>query len=201
MRRSAILIALLAAVPAEAQVIREMTPDLVKRAAAEKKGEWCYRLSNKRMLAGDTLASDFTVGCFTTPYSRVALAANMAREKLETFDAEHLPAEMLAPELHVHAFPRTEAGVISVQKVLVMPRKSKDPAQAVQPTRTEDAVAMYRNLMGAQFEGKGLTAVFPLEVLSDANDVRIVYEAPACSQGFGGSTSTCAADFKIKGVR
>ena len=54
--------------PAESQVVTEMTPERIREAIADEKGEGCYALKK-------------TYACFTTPYSRVVQAARVAKKQ------------------------------------------------------------------------------------------------------------------------
>ena len=43
----------------------------------------------------------------------------------------------------------------------------------VKPLRTEEISESYKNLLGAQFEAKGMLAVFPLTMFANDHEVRI----------------------------
>src|SRR6266704_5612840 len=68
-------------------------------------------------------------------------------------------------------------GVASVEAVVILPRGS-ERNQVLSPSRTFEATAEFKNLMGASFQGKSLVAVFPLSALKESNEVHIVYDRP-----------------------
>lgn len=162
----------------------EMNEAGVARAIADEKAETCYPLKEaiSKWSWGGPIG-----GCFTTPYSRVAALAQAARRKYRPFTPAEVPPETLRPEIEIIAFPLAHR---VVEAVVVAPYKSKDRAAAVQPTRSEETTAEYQNLYGAKFEGVGITATFPLSVLSEENEVRLVT-----------SESEWKARFKLDKVR
>ncbi len=170
--------------------------DAAIAAAKDPKAEGCYTLTASRL----GIARD-TKGCFSTPFSRVVGAARAAAEKYKPFTAGDVTRELVAPgELHVHGFSRAgnpdnaPAFVTSVQAIVVMPRGSKDKSKAIQPTSTTETPESFRNGFGASMEGTSMSAVFPLEVLSPDNEVRIVYDRYwVCDD--------CAIKFKLDKVR
>jgi hypothetical protein len=197
MKTGLTLVVVLAAGNALAQpkVAADLTPDQVKAAIADTKNDGCYGLR-----AGRALMAKIAVGCFTTPYSRVVMAAQAAKKKYKPFTEADVTPEIVAPgELHIHAFAGDPVGpgMANVQAVVIMPKGAKDQAKAVQPTKSEEATAEYKNAMGAEFEGKSVTATFPLEMLSEANEVHIVYDAQL-DKAF---CEDCKVEFKLKDVR
>ena len=147
--------------------------------------------------------------CFTTPYSRVAMAAQAARDKYEAFDEASASPEMLAPMVEVLAMPQPSfvfgsgrvGPPIDVKAVVVAPAKSKDRAEAILPTERADLDRSYQNMLGASFEAKGLVARFPLSVLSEANEVRVVWDGKGCTDWKQKLATECAYRFELKGVR
>jgi hypothetical protein len=78
---------------------------------------------------------------------------------------------VIAPELHI----RVSGGENdTVETIVIMPKGEKDPSKVIQPIRTSGYSEQYQNLMGAVFEGQGMIAVFPLTMLQDGYEVRIV---------------------------
>lgn len=187
-----------AASPVEAQVVTEMTPELVKAAIAAG-GESCYRIKTKVMMDARPAA------CIGTPYSRVAGAAGEARKKYQPFAEADVTPEMLAPQVTVAVFPQNrlynKGGMVSVEAVVVMPAKSKDRAAAILPTQQAQLDEKYQNLYGAQFEARGMMATFPLSVLDEKNELRIVYDGYGCSDWKGKPSNECAVQLKLKGVK
>ena len=93
--RYAWILALGAARAASAQVVTEMTPERIREAIADTKAKGCYVLSTGGVL------ERFGRGCLTTPYSRVVLAAQNAREKYQPFTEADVQPAMLAPEFEI----------------------------------------------------------------------------------------------------
>jgi hypothetical protein len=183
-------------VAAEAQVVAEMTPDLVKAAIADTKADGCYDL--KKGFA-----------CFTTPYSRVAFAAREARKKYAPFTELQVTPEMVAPVVEVMAWPQNSfvfgsgktGPPISVSRIVIMPAKGKDPSQAIQPSEQVDLDRSYSNLLGATWEARGILARFPLAVVSVGNEVRVVYDGKGCADWHTKPSEECVFRFDLKGVR
>lgn len=184
-------------VSAEAQIVVEMTPETIKAAIADTKNDGCY-----------TLRKGFA--CFTTPYSRVAQAAQAAKKKYEPFTEANVTPEMTTPVVEVLAWPQPsfimgtgrKGPPIDVSTVVVMPAKSKDVSAVVQPTEKVDLDSHYQNLLGATWEAKGVVAKFPLAVLTPANEVRIVYAGKGCQPTIMSKlTEECTFRFDTKDVK
>jgi len=177
---------------ASAQVATELTPAAVQQAIADQKADGCYPLK-EAMSKWSWGGSHW--GCFTTPYSRVVMAAQAARKRYKPFTTSDVTPELVAPgELHVYGWARKVEGsprIDSVEAIVILPKKSKDPAQAIQPSNAEPITEEYKNLMGATLEGRSLKAVFPLTVLKEGYEVHFVYE------GLGDKTAAWKLD-KIK---
>jgi hypothetical protein len=187
------------AVYAHAQVVTDMTPELVQEAITQG-GSGRYKIQEQ------TIWGDGPVlGYFTTPYSRVALAAALARKHGKPYTPAEVTPDMLRPELHVYARAQAVYGnknrIANVTKVVVMPYQSRDPSAAIHPTRTEDVADEYWNLMGAVANGRNVMAVFPLSVLSENNEIRVVYDrhVPGSSQIKG--CTDCGVRFSLAKVR
>lgn len=187
------------AVHAQAQVVTEMTPELVQEAIT-KGGAGVYKIQ-ERTIWGDGPA----LGFFTTPYSRVALAAALARKHRTSFTTADVTPDMLRPELHVYAASQAIYGnrnrIAHVEAVVVRPYQSKDASASVQPMRTEDVTAEQWPVMGAAAKGRNVMAVFPLSVLNEGNEIRVVFDrhVPG-SSGIKGCTE-CGVRFALEKVR
>jgi hypothetical protein len=197
---------IIGAAPAGAQVVTEMTPELVRQAIADTKAKGCYPLESGGVMG---TAAKFWRACFTTPYSRVVYAASEARARYQTFTEKQVTPEMVAPEVEIVASPqksfvdgRGMVGVpTSVIAVVVIPQNSKDRSQAILPTRQEANRTRYMNLFGATWEADGMVAYFPLSVLNEKHEVRFVYENVGCQDWKGKLTTECGVQIKLKGVR
>lgn len=166
---------ILIASPAYAQVAAEMTPELIRQAIADGKGDGCYGLR-----AGKGFIGTAMVGCFSTPYSRVVSAAQAAKKKYKTFtEADVTPELVAAGELHIHGFAINPdgPGMANVETIVITPKGSKDKSKAIQPTKATETTSEFKNQMGASFEGRSMTAVFPLDVLTEDHEIHIVYDS------------------------
>lgn len=190
-------VALLSTSPASAQLVLEMTPELVRQAIADDKNPGCYSLKTG-------------YACFSTPYSRLAAAAREARKRYEKFAEADVTPELLRPgivEVIAWAQPSFVYGrgrtgpPIDVTTVVVAPKKSSDRSAAILPAERVDLDERYQNLMGAKWEAHGLVARFPITVLVEANEVRVVYAGKGCADWKQKLASECGFQFKLDGVR
>lgn len=184
---------------AQAQVVTEVTPVLIQEAI-DGGAPGMYRLQESSGWGNEPL-----LGYFTTPYSRVALAAAAARKRYKTFTPADVTPEMLAPELHVYAVSRAIEGrmnaIANVEAVVVMPYKSKDRSAVVQPTSTTELTEEYQNLMGAVASGRSILAVFPLSVLDEKNEIRVVFDRYVPGSTLLKGCTDCGVRFKLDKVR
>lgn len=187
------------AVHVQGQVVTEMTPELVQEAIATG-GPGLYRLQ-ERTIWGDGPV----LGYFTTPYSRVALAAAVARRHDKPFTSADVTPQMLLPELHVYAASQAVYGnknrIANVKTVVVMPYQSKDRSAALRPARTEPGTDDIWSLMGAPANGRNMMVVFPLSVLNDANEIRVVFDRHAPGSSSIKGCTECSARFALEKVR
>lgn len=144
------------------------------------------------------------VGGYSTPFLRVALAANAAKKKYRTFTAADVDAELLAPEVHIIASSQSAGGgnIANVEAIVVLPKGVKDPAMAIQPTRTLPLDEQYQNLYGFTAEGRGMVAIFPLSILQEDNQVRVVFDRRIPdAHGNPGHCNDCGVPIKLKDIR
>jgi hypothetical protein len=164
----------------QTQLVSEMTPAKIKEALADKKGTGCYEIQTGYSERG----------CFSTPYSRVVEQRAYRTKRYQPFTEADVTAELIAPgEVHLYAYPSRYQGIHNVVAVVVGPREGKGTDGVIQPLKSEEINTEYKNLLGATFEGKGMRAVFPLSVLNEHNEFRIVYE---------GNARASAVEFQIK---
>jgi len=199
------MIALLAASGAtdtRGQVLSDLTQEQIRQALSDNDAETCYPLAVRDRSLGFSLGTlKARFACFTTPYSRVAVVGAAARKKYKNpSEADVTPDVISRDELHIHAFAHSSdgPGMANVEAIVILPRGSKDRSLAIQPTRLIETSAEYKNLMGASFEGKSLTAVFPLSVLTENNEVHIVFDR-ILPHPF--SCVDCTAVVKLKKVK
>ena len=203
MKRAAFVLFLLSVSPrAQAQVVVTMTPEMIASAIASganaKKDIGLYPLQERSGFGNGPL-----VGFFTTPFSRVARASYDAKRTYKPFTQADVTAEMVAPELHIYGTSTVSDGtIVNVEAIVVMPRKSKDPSNAIQPSKSDLIADEYKNRMGWTGKGRSMMAVFPLTVLSEDNEAHVVFDGrlPGTSM-VKGLCSDCAVPFKLKDVR
>ncbi len=161
----------------------ELTPERIAEAIAAGKKEDVYlpTLIQKRVDERPWMLC----GVVTTPFLRVALAAEQARKKYEDFTPANVTASMLAPEIEVDATSRIsvqkvgediESEVRNVAMVVVAPIGSSDIASVVRPKKAVPAKESFRNAMGGVFEGQRVMAYFAPEAMKEGWEFRIVYE-------------------------
>jgi hypothetical protein len=128
------------------------------------------------------------IGSFSTPFARVVQVARVARKKGRALAAADLTPDLITPELHVIALAQpaaTDDGMVAtVLSVVVGRRGSKGPADVIQPLKTTELTAQYQNLVGTNFKGTGVVAVFPLSALVPDSEIRVVFDRTA--RGFFG---------------
>jgi hypothetical protein len=117
-------------------------------------------------------------GYYSTPFLRIALAANRAKKQYKSFSEKDVTQEMTAPELHVYAgaVAQEKMAVANVEAVVITRAKEKDRSKAIQPTLTIEMPEEFQNLFGAKTSGRSVKAVFPLDLLSDQYEIHIVYD-------------------------
>jgi hypothetical protein len=87
----------------------------------------------------------------------------------------------------------------NVASVVVMPHGSKDPGQIIQPSRIEPVPVKYHGLFGGHWSGQALVSTFGLSALTEANEVRILYDKEAGN--YVGAKSDSAYRFKWSEIR
>lgn len=133
----------------------------------------------------------------STPFSRVASAAGLARKQFRPFTADDVTPELVAPELHVLVEPFVEQRarelprLVSPTHVVLLPSGRKDPDAAVQPIRIERLDRELQNAFGARWSGSAALAAFPLDAFRDGWDVVARYDNGDLKRG----------RLKTKGVR
>jgi len=197
-------IVLVALGTAHAQIVREMSPDRIREAisfGSNSKDLRPYRIQEKARWSWPPL-----IGFYTTPFLRVALAANAAKRHYKQFGEADVTPDMLAPEIQVYAPSQALEGaeIANVETVVLMPSKSKDRSLAVQPKTVSDATEAYKNLYGFSGAGQGKLAVFTIDVWQESNEVHVVFdrEIPS-SQGKGkmGGCTDCKSRIYLEKVR
>lgn len=195
---------LLALLPAasRAQIVTEMTPERILEAIAfgtSQKEAPFYEI-RERGFMGSLYKP--TLGSFTTPFLRVALAAYEAKKQYKTFAPTDVTKEMVALELHVYGRSQVMgARVANVQAIVITPKGRHEPADAIRAFSTTEVPIQYRNLMGMTAEGKSLMAVFPLDVLRETNEVHIIFDSGVYHGSKSKFWEDAFVEFKLDKVR
>ena len=128
----------------QAQIVRDMTPERIREAIAlgtkSKELGW-YRIQEKARFTWPPL-----IAVYTTPFLRVALAANAAKKQYKPFTEADVTPDMIKPEILVYAESHAVLGtdIANVETIVVLPHNSKDASQAVHPTEMKDASQEYK---------------------------------------------------------
>jgi len=151
-----------------------------------------FRIGRRAKLIKSAMAVE--IGQAYTPYLRVALAARAARDSYKAFAESDVTPDMVEPLVYVQVPPQERVGAttpldqyVDVETVLVLPKGSKDPAQAIRPIWLKESVTVFTNLFGVQWQTKGMVAAFPMETLSPAYEFVAIYkEKPTMGGGTSG---------------
>jgi len=167
---------LVAASTAGAQIVSDMTPVTIREAIAmgtKAKDLGWYRIQEKARFTWPPL-----IALYTTPFLRVALAANNAKKHYKVFTEADVTHEMLAPEIQVLVPSQWADGgaIANVETIVLLPHNSKDASQAIHPAQTKDPPEEYKDIPGFPGGGKSLIAIFPIAVWKEGNDVRVVFD-------------------------
>lgn len=187
---------------AEQNVIREMDTAAIRSAISL--GNASEKLEPYELLASGPIAlgmkwEKVRMAVYTTPFLRVALAAFQAKKLFKTFTLENVTPEMIRPVLEVYAasIPREGTAIVgNVQTVIITKVGRKDPI--IRPIETAPSSENWRNLFGFSAAGTGMMAVFPLEALSEQNEIHLVYDTKV---GRGKTCDDCTVKFKLDKVR
>jgi len=75
---------------------------------------------------------------------------------------------------------------VDVETVVIMPKGSKDPAQAIHATWTKPLTSVLKNAFGLSEETTGLIAAFPREAITGSNELVFVFVSPIGEGGKNG---------------
>ena len=210
MRVAALLIVLaLSGTAAGSQVVTEMTPERVREAIAlaDSRGPNALPSGGFYPMEPNVVVGGGEVyGNFTTPFSRVFIEAVEARKLHRKFTESDVTPDLIAPELRVYtpAICRYKGGpdcsdLANVASVVIMPHGSKDRGQTIQPSRTEPVPVNYQDLFGGRWSGHAVVSTFDLSALTEANEVRILYDKKVGN--YVGAKSDSVFRFKLSKIR
>lgn len=185
-----VLASALLPVTVSAQIVTEMTPERIAEAIAA--GERNKVASGEMWESSGWAWGRAHIATFSTPFMRVAAAARQAKREYRKFTTAEVTPEMIAPELHIYAWPKAD---IDVQAVVITPRKGtreEKAAASFRPERFEELPMQFKNLFGAEFEGVGRMAVFTLAAIAKENEVHVIYSGKVViGTNRNGPTVTC----------
>jgi hypothetical protein len=145
------------------------------------------------------------IGSFSTPFARVIQAALAARKLGKPFTIADVTPDVIVPELHVIATAQDPAldapDIAAVQSVVVAARGNKNPGDAIQPVKTTELTNEYQTMYGLALREPGVVAVFPLNVLSANNEIRVVFDRIAKGSSAAAMCRECVVPFPIRNIR
>jgi hypothetical protein len=127
-------------------------------------------------------------GTAYTPELRIAMASRAAAASYKTFSEADVTPQLAGDYVLLVLPPiSSPTGVamskVDLETVLLLPRRSKDPAQAIRPLWTRTDVSTMQNAFGAQWEAQTVLAAFPNDVLDPEMEIVSVYRSEV---SFGG---------------
>lgn len=174
-----------------AQVVENMAPDRIREAikcgralAADSLGKG-YALTIEQRVFRDrrgpgALFSMHTFGwgpealVIDTPFSRVCLAAAEAARERRPFSSDQVTPEMVAPVLHVYQPGFLVGGTPVSYKHMVVARGEGEQAELVEPFSIEPTTESWQAAPGTTIQTHGVRAVFPLSVLTEGYEFRLI---------------------------
>jgi hypothetical protein len=145
------------------------------------------------------------IGSISTPFSRVVQAGLLARKNGKPLSASDVPAELLAPELHVIATSQKAAlgttDIATVQSVVLVPRGNQNSTEAIPPLRTAELTTRYQDLHGTTIEGSAVVAIFPSSAIAEDFEIRIVFERMASGSTALSMCKECTVLFNANRIR
>lgn len=121
----------------------------------------------------------YELGAVYTPRLRVAMAARTAIRSYKPFSAADVTDDMASLIVLFVVPPRAPdrgvVGAVEAETILVLPKGSKDPAQAIRPEWTKTDTASYQNGFGAKWEENTVVAAFDPKVLAKGLEFVVVF--------------------------
>jgi hypothetical protein len=188
---------------AQAQIVSDMTPERIREAIGLGSGTKELKPYVVQEKTSAFKWSGPVIAVYTTPFLRVALAANAAKRQYVQFSETDVTQQMTAPEIHVFA-PSVPAGgtrIANVKTIVLIPVGSKDLSQTIRPKQMLEATQEYKNLFGFTGQGQAQLAVFPLDAWHEGNEIHVVFDrAISASSGSSGikSIGSGCSDCKVR---
>ena len=179
-----------------AEVVTLMTKERIQEAIQHGQTE-DFKIKHYRIQEKSAWGNGPITRYFTTPFSRVALAAKKAHEEYRPFTIDDVTEDMIKPTLHVYGTSRIQNGVlVSAKTIVIMPYKNEDLGKVEKPLAVKTIEQKFQNLFGATWEAQSLMAVFPISLLSESNEVHVVFDAELNT---GSSVAKCCCkDCKMR---
>lgn len=119
------------------------------------------------------------IGYFSTPYSRIVLAALAARKEGKPFGTTDVDERLIAPQLHVvalnlpAAYDPTRA---MVREIVIVARPGPSSGEVIEPTSRTLATPEHHRLYEITPENEdAVVAMFPIAALAAGKDLRVSY--------------------------
>jgi hypothetical protein len=124
----------------------------------------------------------YTVGAvdFTTPFLRVVQIATESKLKYVSFTRASVTPAMIRPVIEVHADGMALSAGVTINPEHVVVAKGPGPDAAIlQPISLRPTVHTYQNGFGNKTEAHGFIATFPLDVLHEGFEFRLLSNGSA----------------------
>jgi hypothetical protein len=143
------------------------------------------------------------IGSFSTPFSRVVRAALNARAAGRTLTAEEIPASLLAPEVQVIAMAQPASGVAGRSNVerIVFVRRLRTSEELIEPLRIVPFTQRYQDADAGSVTNAAVMAVFPLEALAAATEIRVQFDRTARGSSAMATCQSCVMPLRSGSIR
>jgi hypothetical protein len=192
--------------PAHAQQpVANLTPALIDEAIqlADEDKATARFLQSYILQARSGIGTGPLIGYFSTPFSRVVMAAVMARKDGSKLAASEVPANLLVPELQMLVLSQSAAysdSPVAVQAVTIA-RRPQDGA-AMRPVGTVPATSQHYALFGIVPKGNGaLVAAMPMADVAAENTVRVTFSQVVRGSSALTNCKDCAVPLSLTRLR
>jgi hypothetical protein len=143
------------------------------------------------------------IGSFSTPFSRVVRAALNARAAGRTLAPEDIPAALLAPEIQVIAMSQPASGVPERSNVerIVFVRRQRTGEELIEPVRMVPFTQRYQDATSGAVTNAAVMAVFPLEALTSATEIRVQFDRTARGSSAMATCQSCVMPIRSDSIR
>lgn len=144
------------------------------------------------------------LGYFSTPFSRIVLAALAARKEGKDFASSDVSPELLVPELHVFVLSQTAAYdpvPARMEAVVIASRTSNDADAIVRPVRAVPASRQDYLLYGVTAGDGSTVAIFPLSAIGAGKNIRVIFSHVVRGSSAITNCKECAVPIGIARLR